>query len=92
VAIRVIGEVKINLGSKTEKGWNFPDFVFKACAISKSNFLSSEVNNPAHRAGHQHQVPEEGAIHPRAQHGVFWQNCIKRRRWALGPRECILVR
>ncbi len=35
------------------------------------------VNYPAHRAGHQHQVPEEGAIHPRAQHGVFWQNCIK---------------
>jgi len=34
------------------------------------------VNNPAHRAGHQHQDPEEGAIHPRAQHGVFWQNCI----------------
>ncbi len=36
------------------------------------------VNRPAYRAQHQH--PEEGAIHPRAQHGVFWRNRIKIRK------------
>ena len=45
---------------------------------------------PAYKAGHQKgnsnlswgnisPKPPERAIHPRAQHGVFWQNCIKAR-------------
>ncbi len=43
---------------------------------------------PAYKAGHQKgnsnlswgnisPKPPERAIHPRAEHGLFWQNCIK---------------
>jgi len=49
---------------------------------------SLSVKLPAYKAGHQKgnfnlswgnisPKPPENAIHPRAQHGVFWQNCIK---------------
>jgi len=57
-----------------------------------------KVKLPAYKAGHQKgnsnlswgnisPKPPERAIHPRAQHGVFWQNCIKDKNVADIPEE-----